>query len=79
MYKAQLAEFDNALASLDKVTEPALVATVELIKGDIYLQQGEQALARQAYQAAVAAGAAEQDPSVNLKLNDLTEVEAANG
>ncbi len=77
--QAQLAEFDNALASLDKVTEPALVATVELIKGDIYLQQGEQALARQAYQAAVAAGAAEQDPSVNLKLNDLTEVEAANG
>ncbi|MDO6765061.1 tetratricopeptide repeat protein [Agarivorans sp. 1_MG-2023] len=77
--QAQQAAFDDALASLELVSEPALVATVEIIKGDIYLQQGENAMARQAYQAAVAAGAAEQDPSVNLKLNDLTEVEAANG
>ncbi|WP_432453884.1 MULTISPECIES: YfgM family protein [unclassified Agarivorans] len=77
--QAQQQSFDDALASLALINEPALSATVELIKGDIYLQKGEPELARQAYQAAVAAGASEQDPSVNLKLNDLTQAEAANG
>ncbi|WP_427976905.1 YfgM family protein [Agarivorans sp.] len=77
--QAQQAEFAQALASLEQVKEPALQGTVELIKGDIYLQQGEQELARQAYQAAVTAGAANLDPSVTLKLNDLSQVEATNG
>jgi len=77
--QAQQAEFTQALASLELVKEPALQGSVELIKGDIYLQQGEQELARQAYQAAVTAGAAKLDPSVTLKLNDLSQVEATNG
>ncbi|MGY5452891.1 YfgM family protein [Agarivorans sp. MS3-6] len=77
--QAQQAAFTDALASLALVSEPALTATVEIIKGDIYLQQGDTDLARQAYQAAVAAGASEVDPSVNMKLNDLTQVEATNG
>ncbi len=77
--QAQQAEYAQALASLEQVSESALQSTVELIKGDIYLQQGEQELARQAYQAAVTAGAANLDPSVTLKLNDLSQVEASNG
>ncbi len=46
----------------------------EEIKGDIYLQQGKQDLARTAYQAAIAADGLATSPSLQIKLDDLAQV-----
>lgn len=51
---AQLAQkkYDAALASLNTISNAAFIATVEEIRGDVYLAQGKTAQAAQAYQKA---------------------------
>ena len=46
-------------------------AEVEEIKGDVYLLQNKAELARNAYQAAIAAGGLTNSPSLQMKLDDL--------
>ncbi|WP_026958894.1 MULTISPECIES: YfgM family protein [Aliagarivorans] len=75
----QLEDFDAALASLAQISDFSLQPLVDVLRGDVYIARGEKALARQAYQAALAAGGAELDASLNIKLNDLTEAPADNG
>ncbi len=69
--QAQQEKYDEALTSLGLVKDEAFQARVEEVKGDVYLLQGEQDKARSAYVAAIAAGGAENNPALQLKLDDL--------
>lgn len=51
---AQLAQkkYDEALKTLDKVTEPTFKATADELRGDIYVAKQQTEAARKAYQSA---------------------------
>ncbi len=72
--QAQLEQYSEALATLAKPLPESFTAAIEEIKGDIYLQQGKQDLARTAYQAAIAADGLATSPSLQIKLDDLAQV-----
>lgn len=65
--------YDEALAVLAALTEPAFQGLVEELKGDIYVSQKQTGLARNAYQAAADAGALQGNPMLQMKLDDLAE------
>ncbi|MEP4889904.1 MAG: tetratricopeptide repeat protein [Aliiglaciecola sp.] len=67
-----LNQFDQALASLDLVTQPAFIAQVEEIKGDIYFNQSNFDAAKEAYTASLEANAGNQP--VKMKLDNLAVV-----
>ncbi len=69
---------DEAFSLIDKVKEPAFDAQYAEIKGDIYIKRGEQALARSAYQLALASTelSGKQREFVQMKLDDLGELKA---
>ncbi|GAB2689627.1 tetratricopeptide repeat protein [Aliiglaciecola sp. 3_MG-2023] len=67
-----LNQFDQAMASLDLVTQPAFVAQVEEIKGDIYFNQSNFDAAKAAYTASLEANAGNQP--VKMKLDNLAVV-----
>jgi len=69
----QLEQFDAALSTLVKTLPASFLAAVEETKGDTYLQQGKQDLARNAYQAAITAGGLATSPSLQMKLDDLAQ------
>jgi len=69
----QLEQFDAALSTLAKTLPASFLAAVEETKGDTYLQQGKQDLARNAYQAAITAGGLATSPSLQMKLDDLAQ------
>ena len=70
----QLAEYEQALATLAKPLPESFTASVEEIKGDTYLLQGKKELARNAYQAAIAADGLASSPALQMKLDDLATV-----
>lgn len=69
--QVQLAEYEAALATLAKPLPESFLAAVEEIKGDTYLLQGKKELARNAYQAAIAANGLATSPALQMKLDDL--------
>jgi len=67
----QQEQYQKALATLAKPLPEAFIAAVEEIRGDVYLLQGKKELARNAYQAAIAADGLANSPSLQMKLDDL--------
>ncbi len=67
----QLEQYEQALATLAKPLPASFIAAIEEIKGDTYLLQGKKELARNAYQAAIAADGLTNSPSLQMKLDDL--------
>lgn len=68
----ELAEYDNALATLSSPLPASFLVAVEEVKGDAYLKQEKVDLARTAYQKAI--DSSEQvDPSLQMKLDDLAQ------
>ncbi len=72
--QVQLEQYSEALATLKSELPESFTAAIEEIKGDAYLQQGKKDLARNAYQAAIAAGGITTSPSLQIKLDDLAQV-----
>ncbi len=72
--QVQLSEFDKALATLATELPESFKASVEEIKGDIYLKQDKKDLARNAYQAAIDANGLATNPNLQMKLDDLAVV-----
>ena len=71
--QVQQEQLDKALATLSSQLPASFKATVEEIKGDIYIKQGKKDLARNAYQAAIDEKGQSVTPDLRMKLNDLTE------
>ena len=72
--QAQLEQYSDALTTLNNNLPESFTAAIEEIKGDVYLQQGKKDLARNAYQAAIAADGIATSPSLQIKLDDLAQV-----
>ena len=72
--QVQLEQYSDALATLNSKLPESFTAAIEEIKGDAYLQQGKNDLARSAYQAAIAADGIATSPSLQIKLDDLAQV-----
>ena len=72
--QVQLEQYSDALATLNSNLPESFTAAIEEIKGDAYLQQGKDDLARNAYQAAIAADGIATSPSLQIKLDDLAQV-----
>jgi len=72
--QAQLEQYAEALATLNNKLPESFTAAIEEIKGDVYLQQGKNDLARNAYQAAIAADGLATSPSLQVKLDDLAQL-----
>jgi predicted negative regulator of RcsB-dependent stress response len=72
--QVQIEQYSEALATLNSEFPQSFTAAIEEIKGDIYLQQGKNDLARNAYQAAIAADGLTTNPSLQIKLDDLAQV-----
>lgn len=64
-------QYDKALNTLSAPLEDTFAATVSEIKGDIHFAQGNTDQARTAYQAAADAGGLENNPLLQIKLDDL--------
>ncbi|WP_084605311.1 YfgM family protein [Psychromonas aquimarina] len=69
--EAELGEYDQALKTLELITEEAFLAKAGQVKGSIYLQQGDLEKARSAFQDAVNASKGRVDPVLQLQLDDL--------
>ncbi len=67
----QQENYAAALATLEKPMPESFKASVEVIKGDTYLLQGKNDLAKVAYQAAADAGGLTANPSLQMKIDDL--------
>lgn len=67
----QNGNLDGALATLAKPMPESFKASIEEIKGDTFLKQGNLDLARTAYQAAADAGGLQANPTLQIKLDDL--------
>lgn len=74
--QAQLANFDDALATLDKITLDTFASKKAEVQGDIYVQQGDLNAARSAYETALA-GIGANTQLLQLKLDDLAVVDVA--
>lgn len=72
--QVQLEQYSDALATLNSNLPKSFTAAIEEIKGDVYLQQDKIDLARNAYQAAIAADGIATSPSLQIKLDDLAQV-----
>lgn len=72
--QVQLEQYTEALNTLNSNLPESFTAAIEEIKGDAYLQQGKKELARNAYQAAIAADGIATSPSLQMKLDDLAQV-----
>ena len=71
--QTQLAQYDKALKTLAIELPVSYVAAVEEAKGDVYMKQGKQALARTAYQAAMNVEGQANNQGLSMKLSDLAE------
>ena len=72
--QVQLEQYSEALVTLNSGLPESFTAAIEEIKGDAYLQQGKKDLARNAYQAAIAADGIATSPSLQIKLDDLAQI-----
>ncbi|WP_019028393.1 YfgM family protein [Colwellia piezophila] len=71
--QVELEQYTQALATLNNNLPASFTAAIEEIKGDAYLKQGKKDLARNAYQAAIAADGLATSPSLQIKLDDLAQ------
>lgn len=69
----QLEKYDEAIATVSKELPASFNADIEEIKGDAFLKQDKQELARNAYQAAIDASKDNANPALQMKLDDLAE------
>lgn len=67
----QQVQYEQALATLAKPLPDSFTAAIEETKGDTYLLQDKKELARNAYQAAIAADGLASSPNLQMKLDDL--------
>ncbi|TYK67384.1 YfgM family protein [Colwellia echini] len=72
--QVQLEQYSEALATLNSNLPESFTAAIEEIKGDAYLLQGKTDLARNAYQAAIAADGLATSPALQIKLDDLAQI-----
>ncbi|WP_440053844.1 YfgM family protein [Pseudoalteromonas sp. T1lg65] len=63
--------YDKALATLAKPMPESFKAQISEIQGDVYLAQGDKDKARSAYQSAVEANGTQNNPLLQIKLDDL--------
>ncbi|PCK33654.1 YfgM family protein [Pseudoalteromonas piscicida] len=70
---ASQAQYEQALATLAQPMPEAFKAQQAEIQGDIYLAQGEQDKARDAYQSALDAAKGNNNPMLQIKLDDLAQ------
>ncbi|RRS10693.1 hypothetical protein EAG18_01310 [Pseudoalteromonas sp. J010] len=71
--QASQKQYEQALATLAKPMPEAFKAQQSEIQGDIYLAQGEQDKARDAYQSALEAATGNNNPMLQIKLDDLAQ------
>ncbi|WP_299182480.1 tetratricopeptide repeat protein [uncultured Neptuniibacter sp.] len=64
--------YDDALALINAAPVGGYKASIEEVKGDLYLAKGDKAKAQIAYQAAYDASPANTRPVLEMKLNDLS-------
>jgi len=69
--QAELGEYNQAIETLDKVTEEGFIVKANQTKGTVYVKQGDLESARTAFQAAVDASIGRVDPILQLQLDDL--------
>ena len=69
--QAELGEYNQAIATLDNITEEGFIVKANQTKGTVYVKQGDLASARLAFQAAVDASIGRVDPVLQLQLDDL--------
>ena len=67
----ELGDNDAALSTLSFITEKPFLARVEQLKGNVYLQMGEQDKARSAFQDAINNSQGRVDPVLQLQADDL--------
>ncbi len=67
---------DEALTLINAAPVGGYKATIEELKGDLYLKKGDQAKARMAYEAASKESVASNRPLLEMKLNDLAAKES---
>jgi len=72
--EAELGEFEQAIATLDGITEKGFVVKANQTKGATYIKQGNLELARSAFQTAVDLSEGRVDPFLQLQLDDLAVV-----
>ena len=70
-------QYDQALATLNSQLPESFAATVAELKGDIFSAQGDKAQARTQYQAAADKGGLENNPLLQIKLDDLAQTSPA--
>ena len=71
----QLTQYGEAVATLNTITVTAFTAQQEAIRGDVHVAQGDLSAARDAF---VRSLAAQDDPSVQMRLDDLANQMASN-
>jgi predicted negative regulator of RcsB-dependent stress response len=69
--EVELGQFDEALATLESITEEGFYAKAEQVKGAIYLKQNDLDNARSAFQTAIDASNGRVDPILQLQFDDL--------
>ncbi|WP_019615004.1 YfgM family protein [Psychromonas ossibalaenae] len=69
--EAELGEYEQALKTLELITEESFLAKAGQVKGGIHLQQGDLEKARSAFKDAVNASKGRVDPVLQLQLDDL--------
>jgi predicted negative regulator of RcsB-dependent stress response len=69
--QAELGEYDQAIVTVDSITEKGFTVKANQIKGSVYLKQGHVELARNAFQTAVDESEGRVDPILQLQLDDL--------
>lgn len=72
--QAEQGNTSAALATLNAELPVSFLAQQQELRGDVLLQTGDEAKAKAAYQAALAAGEAEKNPLLQVKLNELAHV-----
>ena len=68
----QLGEFDEALKTAELVKEKAFAVKMNQLKGLVYLQQGDNVKAYNAFKLAVKKSTGRVDPLLQMQLDDLT-------
>ena len=70
-------QFEQALTTLNAQLPASFTAAVAELKGDVYAAQGDKAEARSQYQAAADNGGLDNNPLLQIKLDDLAQTSPA--
>lgn len=68
-----LEKYDAALATLNSIKEEGFEANVAELKGDVFMAQGDEDKARQAYQVAADKGGVDGNNVLKMKIQDLAQ------